>query len=70
MFIKGNSFTHPEFEEITGSWRLSAVICILRKLGWPVESKDISAPSKNCQHRKISRYYLPPKIIQAVLGGV
>lgn len=69
MMLNGQTFTHPEFEQITGSWRLSAVIFTLKGLGWPVESYDLPAPSAECQSRSISRYFLPPKVINAVFGG-
>ena len=69
MMLNGQSFTHPEFEIITGSWRLSAVIFTLKGLGWPVDSYDIAAPSKDCPSRVISRYYLTDKTIADVLGG-
>ncbi|AJP48284.1 hypothetical protein PG1C_07030 [Rugosibacter aromaticivorans] len=65
LMLNGQSFTHPEFEQITGSWRLSAVVFTLKGLGWPVESFDLSAPSPECATRTISRYYLPVKAIQA-----
>ena len=69
MMLNGQSFTHPEFELITGSWRLSAVIFTLKGLGWPVDSHDIPAPSEQCPSRIISRYYLTDKTIADVLGG-
>lgn len=69
MMLNGQTFTHPEFELITGSWRLSAVIFTLKGLGWPIDSYDITAPSKDCPSRVISRYYLSDKVISEVLGG-
>lgn len=69
MMLNGQNFTHPEFEQITGSWRLSAVIFTLKGLGWPVESFDLPAPTKECQTRTISRYFLKPETIKAVFGG-
>ena len=69
MMLNAQTFTHPEFEQITGSWRLSAVIFTLKGLGWPVESIELPAPTPECAQRAISRYYLPPKVIQAVFGG-
>lgn len=68
MFFKGQDFIHPEFEKVTGSWRLSAVAFSLKELGWPVETHDIAAPTPECATRTISRYYLPAKVIQAVMG--
>ncbi len=46
LMLNGQTFTHthPELEQITGSWRLSAVIFTLKGLGWPVESFDLPAP--------------------------
>ncbi len=64
LMLDGQTFTHPEFEQLTGSWRLSAVIFTLKELGWPVESFDLSAPSPECSTRTISRYFLPPEVIE------
>lgn len=69
LMLNGQSFTHPEFEEISGSWRLSAVVFVLKELGWPVASHEIPAPTKECATRVISRYFLEPETIQAVFGG-
>lgn len=69
LMLMGKSFDHPEFEAITGSWRLSAVVFVLKGLGWPVESFEIPAPSHECPSRTISRYFLTPETIQAVFGG-
>ena len=69
MMLNAQTFTHPEFEQVTGSWRLSAVVFTLKELGWPVESYDLSAPSAECPTRTISRYFLSPKTIQSVFGG-
>ncbi len=69
MMLNGQSFTYPEFEVITGSWRLSAIIFTLKGLGWPVDSHDIAAPSKDCPSRIISRYYLTDETIAKVFGG-
>ncbi len=69
MMLNGQSFIHPEFEVITGSWRLSAVVFVLKELGWPVESHEIPAPTPECSTRVISRYFLKPETIQAVFGG-
>ena len=67
--LQAQSFTHPEFEALTGSWRLSAVVFNLKELGWPVDSVELSAPTPECASRAISRYYLPAKVIKAVFGG-
>lgn len=69
LMLNGQSFTHPEFEQITGSWRLSAVVFTLKGLGWPVESFDLSAPSPECPTRTISRYFLTTETIKEVFGG-
>ncbi|MGV8892351.1 MAG: hypothetical protein ACOH2K_05315 [Burkholderiaceae bacterium] len=69
LLLAGQSFIHPEFEAIAGSWRLSAVIFTLRGLGWPVESLDIPAPTAEAPSRTISRYYLPAEVIAEVFGS-
>jgi hypothetical protein len=70
MLLTSRTFTHPEFEEQTGSWRLSAVVFTLIGLGWPVQSLDIPAPTPEAPSRTISRYYLSPETIQKIFGGV
>lgn len=69
LMLTGQSLTHPEFEVLTGSWRLAAVVHALKELGWPVESLDLPAPSPECPTRCISRYSLPADAIHAVAGG-
>lgn len=69
LMLNGQTFTHPEFYKITGSWRLSAVIFALKGLGWPVESFDLPAPSQECPTRIISRYYMPPNVLHKLSGG-
>ena len=66
-FLQGYKRTHPEFEAKTLSWRLAAVVCQLRDLGWPIETEDISAPTPDCPDRIIARYFLPPEVWAAVL---
>jgi len=68
LMLSGQTFTHPEFEAITGSWRLSAVIFLLKGLGWPVSSWEIPAPTSECPARAISRYFLEQQVINEVLG--
>ena len=63
IFLRGEGLTHPQFEAVSFSWRLSAVVAVLRELGWPIEAADIPAPTYESPHRTISRYYLPPKFI-------
>jgi len=58
LFKEGRALTSPEFQVITGSWRLSAVVFDLKGLNWPVQSVLIAAPSQSHPDRKISRYWL------------
>ena len=68
IFMRGASLTHPQFEAISFSWRLAAIVCTLRDLGWPIQSEEISAPTSECPDRVIARYRLPTDIIaQAIL---
>jgi hypothetical protein len=63
IFMRGEGITSPQFEAVTFSWRLSAVVYTLRDLGWPIESVDIPSPTHENPHRYIARYYLPQKWI-------
>ena len=69
LMLAGKTFTHPEFEVITGSWRLSAVVFTLIELGWPIASLDISAPTNEAPGRTLRRYYLPENIIHKTFGS-
>ena len=46
--------THPDFQEVTQSWRLSAVVYDLRRMGWPVYADSVSRDYRRC----IARYRL------------
>jgi hypothetical protein len=63
IFLRGEGLTHPQFEAVSFSWRLSAVVAVLRDLGWPIEADDIAAPTFESPHRAIARYHLPQKFI-------
>ena len=65
--LNGDALTHPEFEAVTCSWRLSEPIRALRHdYGWPVETIEIPAPTPERPDRFIARYVLPPWVIQEV----
>jgi hypothetical protein len=66
--LKGETLNHANFINDTGSWRLAAVVHILKNLGWPIVSYEASAPTADSPNRYISFYFLPPKIIEAVLS--
>jgi hypothetical protein len=63
--LAGESFTHPEWQDITGSWRLAATAGDLRELDWPVESLTIHAPTVANPVRTIARYRMQPGAIAA-----
>ena len=66
-FLRGEAMTSPQFEALSFSWRLSAVVYDLRALGWPVESIDVPSPTYEAPHRLIARYWLPQKWIHLAL---
>jgi hypothetical protein len=68
LLLTGRTLTHPDFEDITGSWRLGAYICTLREMYWPVETQEILCPSPDCPNRVIARYAMPQWVISE-LGG-
>lgn len=72
LFLAGETLTHPEFESITQSWRLAAVVRSLRLAGWPVVTDEISAPTADRPDRVIARYRLEQEFIAAaadLMGG-
>lgn len=66
----GAKVAHPDFEAVTGSWRLAAHVHILRRLGWPVlkEEKPM-APCDDTNHeRSYALYYLSPDLLDIIKG--
>ena len=60
MLLAGMALTHPDFQNITKSWRLSEMIRALRHdYGWPVQTIEIHAPTTERPDRFIARYVLP-----------
>ena len=68
ILLTGARLTHPRFEALSFSWRLAAVVCALRDLGWEIESVEIAAPTPQHPDRRIAEYVLPAHIrAQALL---
>lgn len=57
-FLQGKSFTHPEWQAITKSWRLAATAQKLKDLDWPVQSLPQASPIDGQPDRVIARYEL------------
>lgn len=68
MFLQGRMIDHPEFEDETQSWRLSAVVCELKDMGWPIERIDIPSPTQRKFNRIIGLYHLPQVYIGQALA--
>ena len=51
LFKAGHALTHPEFEAISGSWRLAAVVLELKQLNWRIADCRIG-------HTRVKRYWL------------
>lgn len=68
LLMDGNEIDHPEFEDITGSWRLGALIFQLRWLGWPIETLDIPSPTRDIPDRIIALYRLDGRFIAEALA--
>lgn len=69
ILLTGARLTHPRFEALSFSWRLAAVVCDLRDLGWPVESLEVAAPTPATPDRRIAEYLLSTDIrAQALLA--
>lgn len=59
MWPPGAAITHLDFQKVTRSWRLAAYVKVLRDLGWPIETVEIRAPTKECAWRAVARYSMP-----------
>lgn len=68
IFMDGRHIDHPEFEQVTQSWRLAAVVFQLRTLGWPVEKIEIPSPTDENPNRCIALYHLPMKCVAEALA--
>lgn len=68
MLTCGEKLTHPDFETVTGSWRLSAVVFELVLLGWQIESVRINAPTSDRPDRPIARYWLAARHVRLMRG--
>lgn len=70
LLLTGRTLTHPEFQSITRSWRLSEPIRALRHdYGWPVVTVEIPAPTSERPDRCIARYHLPQWVLEHVGGA-
>lgn len=64
LFLTGEEVDTPAFQRLTDSWRLSAVVLILRKLGWPIETIERRCPTSERPNRFIGVYFLPSRYIK------
>ena len=64
--LAGERLTQPSFG--LHCWRLSAYIKALRYLDWPIEACDVPCPAGFGAGRPIRQYWLPAKVIHAVMG--
>ncbi len=68
IFMDGRMIDHPDFENITQSWRLGAVVFTLRALGWPIDTIEIPSPTEQTPDRVIALYKLDPKYTAQALA--
>jgi hypothetical protein len=68
IFMDGRMIDHPDFESLTQSWRLGAVVFTLRALGWPIETIEVPSPTEQCPDRVIALYHLPGKFVAEALA--
>ena len=67
LLLSGRTITHPQFEGITKSWRLSEPIRALRHdYGWPVVTIELPAPTVDRPDRVIAKYVMPQWVLQEV----
>lgn len=68
LLMDGRHIDHPDFQDVTQSWRLGAVIFTLRALGWPVETIEVPSPTEQCPDRVIALYRLDAKYTAQALA--
>lgn len=68
LLMDGRMIDHPDFQDVTASWRLGAVVFTLRALGWPVETIEIPSPTTHDPYRVIALYYLDGKYTAQALA--
>lgn len=61
--LRGERLDHADVIEGCSSWRLAAYIDKLKKMGWPVQTFEKSAPSSTCPSRCIAIYSFTPETI-------
>ena len=68
LMLQGARVAHPDFEAVTGSWRLAAHVHILKKLGWPVQKAEVQLEwdDEEARKRHMGLYYLPEDLIDLV----
>jgi hypothetical protein len=64
MLLAGLEIEHPDFERVTGSWRLGAYIEKLRSKDWPIITLDVTSPAPDRPDRVIARYKMPGWVLQ------
>ncbi len=70
VLLAGRRLTHPQFQGMTGSWRLAEPIRALRHdFGWPVDTIEIPAPTTEHPDRIIGEYVMPEWVIREVGGA-
>lgn len=66
--LNGETITHVDEINETGSWRLAASINKLKSdYGWPISSYRRPVRTSETKRKSISHYFLPEKIIEQVL---
>lgn len=59
LLAEGEQPDHAEWYELAGSWRLAAHVGkLVHDFGWPVQTREVSAPTARCPGRVIARYWL------------
>ena len=68
MLMDGRLIDHPDFQDVTQSWRLGAVIFTLRASGVPVETIEIPGPTEHSPDRISALYRLDWKYTAQALA--
>lgn len=66
---QGSLLDHEAFLRSSGSWRLAAVVCSLRALGWPIETLNTEHYTSDGELRRIAKYKLKGECLALSLAN-
>jgi hypothetical protein len=70
FLLAGQAITTPEFQAVTGTWRLSAMVKRLANLGWPIRAAYEAITATDGHRQDIARYSLSPETLEQLRQAI